>query len=466
LTEPLSVRLYRYTLTFVLVLLLAVLFQISIPSFAPPTIQGHTVPLSDPPLRTDLATSLTVSTQAISAFSLHTTATQTGAGQYQVSAGTVTIPFSPSSSANVSGYSLYLSGQGTSSVEPQGNGTQGGTSVLFNSTFTGQIVLFPLPSAITIKTISLWTRAGATVPEGTYGVWYNGTGTAYETFGASPVWIFNGTAYSLTYRLSPPVGTNFNQTQVFVPFPANVSVNYTSLAEKINGKNVSPIQATVSGVYIYPNGVAGGTSLNISIEFTPAPSTGGVVPVVVFGSYQSLVNGTNSAKSYYYNGRAVAYEGQYVLQTRFPATISPQNLAIRFGTYLVPNTSYTIAGGTITVLPFAYSTPANTNVTIYLLFVFAGNVPSLSIGRSSTVFSIGSYPVSALLFGSATLVALVLADFGLYTWGVFERPKKTRSERNPNGLGITPDIKSVIIAVSALAFLNMVILILLVVETT
>jgi len=412
---------------------------------------GHSSsPGSNQTIHTQSALLMSVATQAVSTFSLPTTITQVGMGQYQIAGAPVTVPFSVPSTGNVSGYALTLTGQGTSSLNPQANGTQGSTT-LFNSTLVSQISLLPFPSPITVHTVSLWTTAGVTPSAAVYKVWYNGTEAVQYAYTATPVWNFNGTGFTFTYSLAPPAGFTYNQTQVFVPFPQNFSVNYSTLVAKIGGVKVSPIQATNLGIYLYPNGVAAGSPLTLTVTFTPAPSTTGTTPVVVFSTYANVPNGTEHSQAQYYNGRAAGYAGIYILQTRFPSPILVSSLQIRFGSTLIGNTSYTVSAGTITILPYVYVTPPNTNVTIYLLFVFSGGVPGLSISGGQVVFMIGSVPVTLLVVFIAASSILTLFDVLVWLYYGEVRPRRTVSPERPSGLLAGRPHRTLVYSLSVLA---------------
>jgi hypothetical protein len=416
-----------------------------------------------PPILGSAVSLMTISTQATQTFHQSVTATQVTSSPWSVSAAPVSVPFPLASSANVSGYTLTLTGQG-SGVTPQGNGTQSG-SVLFNATLLSQILEYPTPAALTIRTVALWTSTGTTPAEGNYKVWYNGTQVVQDAYTATPAWNFNGTGYTLAYNLTAPAGVVYNQTQVFVPFPSNVSVNFTSLRGTIGSTKVNPIQATNVGVYLFVNGIAAGGYASLGLTFTPAPSTTGTVPVIVFSSYVAHANGSYSASGSYINGRTAAYAGIYLLQLRFPSPISPTTLQIRFGTTLLTNVSYSLSGSTITILPFAYATPAGSRVTVSLLFSFASGAPSYSIAGNST-FQFG--PVSVSLFVILIVALVTVAGVDCLLWLVYGsvKPRRTVSPENPRGILPSNEVRLVIVVLAGIAFALMVTLLILAVQAS
>jgi hypothetical protein len=411
------------------------------------------------------SSSILISTQAIARTAQTVVATQTGAGPYAVTAAAVSLPFPLASAANVSGYTVALTGQAVGGLNPQGNGTQG-ASQLFNATLVSQLLLYPLDTGASIKTVALWTSSGGTPSVASYRVYYNATQIVQYSYTAVPVWNFNGTTYAIAYKLTPPSNVSFNQTQVFIPFPANVSVNYTSLSGEINGVRISPIQATSGGIYTYPLGVAAGATSMINLTFTPLPSTAGATPVLTFQNILAYPNGTYTSNASWFNGRASAYAGLYILQTRFQSPISPFGLQVRFGRTLLSNTSYTVTGGTITVLPLAYTTPSTSNITVYLRFTFAGNAPSFAIGQSFVVGYAGSVPITVLDVTLVILISFMGISIGGYAyWGEY-RPRRSRSPENPEGVGLQIPHRAVIVGFAAMSFIMMVIIILLITRTT
>ena len=59
----------------------------------------------------------------------------------------------------------------------------------------------------------------------------------------------------MTYPVTVPAGYTLNFTEVFIPWPGNVSVNSSSLSVSLGGIALTSVQTTAGGFYAIVPGI-------------------------------------------------------------------------------------------------------------------------------------------------------------------------------------------------------------------
>lgn len=305
-------------------------------------------------------------------------------------------------------------------LTPRINATQG-TVVLVNATTSYLLPIVPAISAtqVKVKIPAAYTATGATPSVGTYPVWDNLSESIPFEYDTPAAWTANATGtYQDIYDVVAPSAFALNGTQVFVPFPTNISVNYTTVAVKVGSLNLSQFQVATGGVYLYLAALAPGGQSNYTVTFVPATSTAIVTtPVLPVTFYYTDGKGGWYLNASWLNLGPTPYAGIYVIAATLPYPINPSTLTLYAAGKLLPNTTYTVTGDRISVLPGAYTTPIGKVVAFLAHFKFLNAPASISFGDNSRFgsgfgsgFSFGNFLVVVLLAILGYAVLLFLAS--------------------------------------------------------
>lgn len=292
-----------------------------------------------------------------------------------------------------------------------------GTSVLLNSTVTGQVSVTPTASTtpLTVKVLQLFQETGAAVATGTYHVWVNVTETGYLSFSTFVVWAQEPLNFTLVYKWSAPYDFALNQTAVFVPFPSGVSVNYTS----VSVANATTPQTAYAGVYAYNTSLAADKSLTFTVVFAPYPIVSGPAVLVTMTKPKLEPGSTTvyTATGNWSNGFNLPYEGIYILSTGFAYTIDPSSVTLVENTITMLASHYTVGNNnTIVVVPGTLTVAKGGGVVFTLTFSSLAAPPEGSVIGTGGV---ALFPVGTASFTVSDLLLALMLGGALYlAWGV------------------------------------------------
>jgi len=287
-----------------------------------------------------------------------------------------------------------------------------GATVLLNLTVVGQVTVNVVAgtTALSVKAEQLFQQTGAAVPLGTYTVWVNVTEAASLSTTGAAIWSQNPLNFTLPYSISAPFYYRLNSTMLFIPFPAGVSVNYTSLSVT----NSTSIQGSYGGVYAYNATIAPGKSLTLTALFAPYPITSGPA-VIISMSKPALEAGsttTYSSTGNWSNPYNLPYEGIYVLTTGFKYTIDPGSVTLTQNSHPVGASTYAVGNNnTVVIVPGTLLIGKGQGVLFQLTFSSIAAPPQASLigGGGYVLLPLAGFPLTVREVVLGGMVASAIA---------------------------------------------------------
>ena len=279
---------------------------------------------------------------------------------------------------------------------------------LANATVGIPFSISPAVSSTEIRVTvpAAFTSMGAVVGMGTYPVYVNVTLQVTYYIATPPVWTLkSGIEENLSYSLVVPSLYVLSSVTIFVPFPATVPANTSTLNVTANGRNWSSYQLVVGGIYVYLPSVT--ATEPIAVRFNVSAIQYGVIPQIPLRPVYQLPSGLWQGNASWVNIRQLPYSGIFLITTNLSYAISPVglNISTNYGKFL-PNGSFVLAGNTIEILPGAVRAVPGSVVVFRAIFALVGAPVSLSIFDSTPLVGGSSITLGDLLLGIAVFLFL------------------------------------------------------------
>lgn len=295
-----------------------------------------------------------------------------------------------------------------------------GTVAFVNATVGAQVTVNPVFSgaSVSIKVLQLLTSVGNPVNVGTYTVFVNETQNVAVSYLTPGTWVQNALNYTLPYGFSAPAGYYLNTTQVLLPYPPAVGVNYSS----VQVLNATAYQVGYSGVYASNQSLKPGASLTFTGLLQPNPISSGPAAIISMGPAKQQSNLYGLLNVYvsfanWTNYESLPYEGIYVLRLSFAYTISPSSVVLRADGKVVPSTEFSVQQSSLVLPPLTLLLGVGTTEQFQVNFSSELAPPSGSLVGGEAAFYFGPIPVTVLdLVLSAILLTLCIFDLYLVGW--------------------------------------------------
>jgi len=363
----------------------------------------------------------TVSTQEygtmLGSTSTTTKAWQNGTGTYQFASRPFVVPFDAGGLA-LSNYSLaqltFLY-QFPGAISPMVNVSQSGSSrctILvncWNVTTAYSFVVYPAVSStpVTAKIAAAFNPNGTTPATGLYSVPVVAQTQLQFSIFSSQTWsVYAGTNVNVSYTVSVPSGYTLNFTEVYIPWPGNLTVNETSLNVTLGGNQLTSLQTTAGGFYAIISGI--GTTETLKATAKIAATTVGGWQQVPMGKAGFDGDGQQQwSNASWVNPSTYPYGGGFLLTTNYSYAVNPASLNVSVNGKFLKSSTFLLAGTIIEILPGTLLIAGGHVFTVQLKFLFLGAPPVYT--ASLTTALIGTFTVGDLLLTSLVLLAIYIA---------------------------------------------------------
>jgi hypothetical protein len=326
--------------------------------------------------------------------------------------------FAALGAVNVTATQFFLTLWNSNYYLPYITASQGTSTFLTNSSvFFADFQLTPINvSQQTLRLQIPWLEnpaTGGAVPLGTYHILSNLTSSLNYLKSRAFNWTTNGTGvFSATYALSAPAQMTVNASTIYVPFPGNVSVNYSSVKVQIGNVTYRNSQVVPGGAYIYVPGLAPNQTTNYTVVFTAAPYLQQNSLLLQINYYFLLSGTTYQMNITWLNVGLVPFNGQVVIGTNLPDNVAPTSLNISYANHYVKSSFILVQGTTITLLPGAVTIQPGVLVLFVIHFSFVGAIPSLAFAAGQVLFTAGGTQVTL----GDTLILAAIAELVYLTY--------------------------------------------------
>lgn len=302
---------------------------------------------------------------------------------------------------------------------------QQGTRVLFNATVQPQFTIDPTAGTtqVTLSVYAYFTTGGLPPPTGAYTWWANVSESASLVDAQSASWQQQPTTYTIPDNVTAPYGYYLNSTQVVIPFPGGVQVNYSS-AKTSAGR----FQVTYGSVFAYNDSLRPLKWWAFNATFKPLPATSGTAYVTL--SKARLVPGSSTEYTSFgnwTNNNPVPFLSLYALKLDFAYPVDPTSVTVRAGGVQLPQGSFSVSPQYISIQPGSLLTGAQSTIAfqVNMSSLGAPSVLSLPPGAAWVTISGFSLSLTEILVTSMVLVCL----YGLLLPRVHrnESTRKTRA---------------------------------------
>ncbi|MDE1821560.1 MAG: hypothetical protein KGI98_12035 [Euryarchaeota archaeon] len=317
---------------------------------------------------------------------------QNGSGTYAGSSQVATFPINFSSYAysSIASFTEAFAVTSSNGYYPQVNLTQG-TKVIANSTVSLPFTVSPSVSAVPVKerVVETYSPTGTLPNIATYLITASAVQTIVFSANAQTNWTQNLSSFHVYYTLSAPKGYWLNQTQIYVPFPAGSTVNYTTVTVSLNGTAIRTFQVQTGGVYVNWASLGPGYNATIRVDFSNLPADTGRAPVLYSSKFAVLNVSYNQLNVSWSNLLGNAYDGMFLIQANYSQVIDPASVSVEQGSRSLPTGDWFVEGNTITILPGVVTVAVGGVVTFYATFFFLSQ-PAQVLITSSTPCASGS----------------------------------------------------------------------------
>lgn len=349
-----------------------------------------------------------------------TTFWQNGTHVYSTGSIPVTVASNISGIPRTTVYSqtLMITPSMHNGMVPMLNVSQGASVTLANATVPYSFTVSPLAASTptTIRVPAAFTSTGSTPSVAAYPVYLNLSQQASYFVSSTPSWtLTNGSRENLSYAMQVPTGYVLNQTSVFVPFPTYALPNVTTfnITTLLGARqtNLTTYQLVSGGVWAYLPSLARNESLQVA--YYVAGVTTGSTPSIPLGVIYPVSIGWYQANASWVNTRTLPWGGQFFItfnSTKYE--VVPGSLTLTANLKHIVNSTYSLAGGAIIVLPGTVTVNPGRAIFFQATFELMNLVPGI---RLCTSCSVGN---SALTWGelASAFEGILLVVAGVWAY--------------------------------------------------
>jgi hypothetical protein len=365
---------------------------------------------------TEFATDSTVSLQEYGTISGSSSYTQyfwqNGSPTYDTGSTKLSIPFDagglPTSSTFGGTLSFVYSFPGV--ITPLVNITQGTPCTIgltcWNVTVPYKFSVSPSVSTVPVvaKIPAAFTASGSSPSNGQYDVPVTVQSSVEFSLLSSASWgITNGTTESTSYVISVPAGYDLNSTEVFVPWPGNVSVTANTLNVTLGGSSVSSVQVTSGGFYVVISGISSSETLRAHVAVT-GTSIGGWTKVPLGSAYLDGNGQQYRVNASWINTAKYPFAGGFLLTTNYTYAINPLAINVSVNGKALNASSFFLAGTIIEILPGSLNVAGGSVSVFVVKFYFLAAPPIYTASLTTPAF--GTITVGDILISLLVVLAI------------------------------------------------------------